>query len=506
MQHPAASRAASAAAMPGFMVLKNTAARRPPLPHLPPPFPSSITPMPTPTPTPTQTAAPALAPFLPRDSMPVDAALARIPHYAKQPQTAVSLRQMVEFGGGAAERCAAPSQMTLLRAAEFLRRELPVRLARRVVDLDALPHGLSTMPSVRRVRHWYAQSFADLMRLPAPEAAGVPPALLAGKLQVGGNEHAGFRYSDPAAGADLPPAVARYNTMFMDRLDSVKRRHDPVAVTLAQGVMELKDHWRRSGSAGGFSAVSIPAAGPACRRSRWSSAQVPLPDDIQAFLDRFYLSRIGIRMLISQHVALGRAAAAAAGELPPTGTGSDHHLHQHRHHHHVGVICTRTSLRAVAADAVADARHVCQMHYGLLPGACPDVELSFESSSPVSSSQPPPEIDDVVFTYVPSHLHHVLFELAKNSLRAVVERYSVADAHGHLPSPPPVRIVVAAGNEDITVRVSDLGGGIPRSAMPLVWSYFYSSADRPAAGLEESGGGGNIDAPGASDFCAPLAG
>jgi hypothetical protein len=37
--------------------------------------------------------------------------------------------------------------------------ELPVRLAHRVRDLHDLPQGLSDMPSIRRVKEWYAQSF-----------------------------------------------------------------------------------------------------------------------------------------------------------------------------------------------------------------------------------------------------------------------------------------------------------------------------------------------------------
>ena len=40
--------------------------------------------------------------------------------------------------------------------------ELPVRLAHRVKELDELPHNLSAMPSIQKVKLWYAQSFEVL--------------------------------------------------------------------------------------------------------------------------------------------------------------------------------------------------------------------------------------------------------------------------------------------------------------------------------------------------------
>jgi Mitochondrial branched-chain alpha-ketoacid dehydrogenase kinase len=36
---------------------------------------------------------------------------------------------------------------------------LPVRLAHRVKDLDHLPDKLHEMPSIQKVKNWYAQSF-----------------------------------------------------------------------------------------------------------------------------------------------------------------------------------------------------------------------------------------------------------------------------------------------------------------------------------------------------------
>ncbi|KAI8846641.1 mitochondrial branched-chain alpha-ketoacid dehydrogenase kinase-domain-containing protein [Chytridium lagenaria] len=271
------------------------------------------------------------------------------------PQTAVSLRQMVEFGR-------APSQATMLHATQFIHNELPIRLARRVVELENLPDHLSSMPSIHRVKNWYSQSFQDLVEFPRPEEFGIPKELASAKLVSDRPVSAGpinVRYYNPMSEERLPPEVAQYNKKFVTCIENIKKRHDPVATTIAKGIQELKEHW--------------------------------------SFLDRFYMSRIGIRMLIGQHVALAKASVK-----------------------YVGIICTKTSIRKVALEAAENARVVCQDFYGLWGG--PEIRLLGK--------------DDVEFMYVPSHLHHMLFELLKNSLRAVVERFGV-DADEY----PEIRIV-----------------------------------------------------------------
>lgn len=55
------------------------------------------------------------------------------------------------------------------------------------------------------------------------------------------------------------------------------------------------------------------------------------------------------------------------------------------------------------------------------------------------------------------------------------------------------------GKEDITIKISDEGGGIARSAMGLIWTYMYTTMKLgPGEGLDE----GFRD----SDFKAPMAG
>ena len=67
---------------------------------------------------------------------------------------------------------------------------------------------------------------------------------------------------------------------------------------------------------------------------------------------------------------------------------------------------------------------------------------------------------DLRLPYVPGHLHQCLFELIKNSLRAVTDRYMDADE-----DPPPVRLVVADGDDGLDL---DTIAALSRTASELL--------------------------------------
>lgn len=354
---------------------------------------------------------------------------------------------MVQFGQN-------PSQGTLLRASQFLLEELPVRLAHRAKELDELPHSLGSMPSIQKVKNWYAQSFEELISFPIislpPDIrialnhsdialpVSIPNPSIKESTYGGGRDCNGIpngrlripiekRYYARITNTEWPPEVHDYNRRFTKTLDTIKRRHDPTVTTVAQGVLE----WKRSKKA----------------------QQIGL--DVQAWLDRFYMSRIGIRFLIGQHVALNTLAP---------------------HEDYVGIICTRANVHDIVHEAIENARFVCEEHYGMFKG--PPVQLICPK--------------DLHFAYVPGHLSHICFELLKNSLRAVVERYG----HEKEDAIPPIKVIVVEGKEDITIKISDEGGGIARSAIPLIWTYMYTTME-----------GQHIDQDfHASDFHAPMAG
>ena len=303
-------------------------------------------------------------------------------------QTGVSLKYMMDFG-------AQPIHRQLMVSAQFLHKELPVRLAHRVAELENLPLGLSSKEQVRAVRDWYVESYDELKSFPKIESM-----------------------EDEAR--------------FTNMIEGVMNKHANVVPMIARGVLELKMELAGRGSADA-------ARGGGSRSSLERTLGADLPE-ISQFLDGFYMSRIGIRMLIGQHVALHEATPRAD---------------------HIGLICTKMSPRDVVRDAIDDARSICMRQYG----DAPEVDV-FGG-------------ENFTFAYVPGHLHQMLFELVKNSLRAVSEKYAES-----LDNPPPIRVVIAEGAEDVTIKISDEGGGIRRSGLQRIWTYLYTTADSPLLDMD----------------------
>lgn len=66
----------------------------------------------------------------------------------------------------------------------------------------------------------------------------------------------------------------------------------------------------------------------------------------------------------------------------------------------------------------------------------------------------------ITIVYVPSHLYHMLFELFKNSMRAVMEY------HGSVDQYPPITVTVSRGKEDICLKV-----GYPLLSL-ILWAIY----------------------------------
>ncbi|KAG5679894.1 hypothetical protein PVAND_009430 [Polypedilum vanderplanki] len=263
----------------------------------------------------------------------------------------------------------------------FLRKELPVRLANIMKEIALLPDSLLRTQSVGLVSNWYAKSFEEVLQ---------------------------FERSEPTQ-SNLEK--------FCSTLIHIRDRHADVVQTMAHGIIEMKEA---------------------------QNIEPGMETSIQYFLDRFYMSRISIRMLINQHTIL-------FGELP-----------QQTHQQHVGCIEIDFDPKVVVRDAYENARYLCDQNYLGSP------EIEIIEHNEMEKGQP------IKIVYVPSHLYHILFELFKNSMRAVMETHQESD------SIPPIKVRIVNGKEDVSVKISDCGGGIPRSQVDQLFKYMYSTAPHPS--------------------------
>ncbi|CAN5317152.1 hypothetical protein BH09SUM1_BH09SUM1_21650 [soil metagenome] len=296
--------------------------------------------------------------------LPPPATLAsEIEDWSRRISKPVTLRELYEVGRNAGAN-------SVLQSARFLHREMPIRLAQKVKELESMPDGLVSVPSIALVRDWYLQSFWEM--------------------------------------ADFPEMQSEEDeAKFCRMISRIKSRHKTQVPVMARGIRQYLD---RKGAR---------AISPA----------------LQRFLDSFYNSRIGIRVLLGHQVA----------------------LHEQRGDGWFGIICAQTSPAEVVENAAGLATDLCRRTLGEPPA----VRIVQQGN--------------LRFKYIPSHLHLMLFELLKNSFRAVVERsHHVSSTGGPL---APVQVVIAGGGEDVTIKISDEGGGIPRSSMEQVWTYAYTTVD-----------------------------
>lgn len=243
-------------------------------------------------------------------------------------------------------------------------------------EIALLPDNLLRMPSVGLVSTWYAKSFEDVLQ---------------------------FETSEPTESNLL---------QFVKTLNHIRDRHSDVVQTMAQGVLELKE-------------------------TRAGMVEPPIEVSIQYFLDRLYMSRISIRMLINQHskfpflllntktyqILFFFFSAILFGEFPQEGR-------------HIGCIDPLCDPACVVRDAYENARFLCDQYYLDSPPLEMTEHNEFEENAPIR------------IVYVPSHLYHMLFELFKNSMRAVMEH------HGDkIKAVPPIKVAIVQGHEDISVKV-----------------------------------------------------
>jgi pyruvate dehydrogenase kinase 2/3/4 len=190
---------------------------------------------------------------------------------------------------------------------------------------------------VQQVSSWYKQSFKQLVESPAP-------------VDQTKEKH------------------------FSRLIEDIYDRHSATLITMAKGAQEIKLYLK------------------------YDTKTFSEQDEVQRKLDDFYMSRIGIRILLGQYLSL--RSQPASDDM-------------------IGLISLKCSCHDIAREAISDASYMCTRVHG----DAPEVILKGP---------------DLHFAQIPTHLKYILLELLKNSMRATIEKHGIDNM-------PPIKIIVSDG-------------------------------------------------------------
>lgn len=294
--------------------------------------------------------------------------------WAAKPATRMTLRQLIFFG-----RTLGRDREKILKSANYVRQELPVRIAHRIRDLQALPFVVMTNQHLEDVYQKYWSAFETFRRFPH------------------------IKTMDD-------------NERFCNLLRRLLDDHLTIIPSLTIGIVESSHHLQ--------------------------------PQQLDKFMERMLRSRISRRVLAEQHIALSEALDdpfhffnEPVTRRQEEGQDTDLDMNDNEVGDHVGIIYTRLSVASVVNKGI---KLLTQMFArGVGEDRIPRVEVDGDLKAG--------------FAYIPEHLEYIIFELLKNAIRATIRKHVGQQERGV------VRVTVVEGppEEDLIIRISDSGGGLP---------------------------------------------
>ncbi|KIJ56689.1 hypothetical protein M422DRAFT_149954 [Sphaerobolus stellatus SS14] len=300
--------------------------------------------------------------------------------YASRKANPLTLRQLVFFGKSMNEE-------RLIKSANYVRTELPIRISHRLRDMQALPYVVVTAEGVAKVYELYWSGFEKLRRYP----------------QINTLDD---------------------NAAFCKFLKGLLDEHLPVIPSLYLGLSLASHHLS--------------------------------PEQLDSFMRRMLVSRISRRVLAEHHIAL----TTSFGDRQRSNSASEN----------VGIIYTNLSVKS-SIEHCLDLLRSYPQH--VEDG---DTDL-FEWPEVIIDGH-----QDIRFSYIKEHLDYIVFELLKNAVRftTLYNKDRISNQR------PIVRATIVAGPDDVSLRISDQGGGLltnPYVNNPA--DLFSFSHHRNAGRLEE---------------------
>ena len=342
----------------------------------------------------------------------------------------------------------------------FLR--LPVRVAQRAVDLLTLPHGLNEIPAVLQVAHVYLLYLEKFQDCPVPTD---------GELE---DSFTDMLQSMILERSSIPNAIAQGVDAWMQAEIESKNERDDAAEEELDDVTNKFERMRRL-------------------------------KEMEDALYRFFTARVGLRFLTEHHILSSpvRAKKELNGSSLSHVVRNDEKSDDDDKNSFLGCIepncCPYREVRKVV-EAV---RRQTMDYYG--DGICPEIEIVDGDIAAQQDQQKNKQGKNNKnnFTYVPHHLHYMVGELLKNSCRATVKRHIESGATNE--KIPPIKIVIVKGAEDVTIKIADRGGGIPRSQMVEIFQFAHSTSDKNEIENEKDFGVDEMTGAAIRGFGLPLA-
>lgn len=283
--------------------------------------------------------------------------------WVERPIRPLSLRQLFFFGRTLNED-------RLISSANYVRNELPTRIAHRLREMQSLPYVVVTNPHLSYVYELYYQSFENFRKLPIVNT-------------LDDND-------------ELCKVVSR----------SLKE-HMSVIPRMIMGVLECQD--------------------------------LMSADAMDSFVNGMLRARISRRVIAEQHLALTESYNSPS-----------HSPHPSSENDFVGEVLLRCNAQDIIRECGKFAQQVCRNSaHG---AAVPQINIRGHLGA--------------TFPYVLSHLEYIIGELLRNSIQAVM------DHHAASASPlPPIEVLICEAPQQVVIRISDQGGGIPRDILPYLWSF-----------------------------------
>eukprot|EP00808_Paulinella_micropora_P030952 g1481.t1 len=329
----------------------------------------------------------------------------KINEYSRLSPCALSIQQFIEFGHHKEDI------ETAMASAEFLfQKELPIRIAHMCKIMDGLPESFRLMPNIIQGRKWYEQSMNDIL-------------LMQSQLRDGQRGH-----------RDLV-------LLSVNICKGILARHANIVPLMVSGLHELLD----------------------TRKAKQQDVAI-----YNRFLDELFMSRIGTRLCLGQHMELFEPLVNPENKQQSAWGLIEEHL----------------DLKKLLLESFGRASKLCTATYGHAPKL--NISMYSAEGKKTSPQQIPhatptlqntfSQVDKLTFSDVPSHLYHILFELLKNSMRAVCETHGTGGQNSSLPA---IRAILVKAEHDLTIKIEDQGGGVPCSQMEQLWLYSYTTAPRP---------------------------